>query len=467
MCFFSRFYAGYSCLTHDVDMTMGMGCFRSMIDRKYPCALVKSMYRYRIESISKRLLLWAALIGTMLLILVPSWSARHDESLQIQAIVGNQRYDFVSWEVATLLDKAQAALLGTHGFLDDEAQQAIVLDYVDLVAQGRRATSELELAYAINDASQSEAALAEWERIRAQLDAMQPVAEAVLEQQVATILADESFDVFGRTWPPVSGTMTPLPTMLIVSPRDEIRTMRSIPLKADLSIAEHEALEQAIFDKLGYAALVVPIGGLGIYPAMIQESANLNWLADVYAHEWAHHWLAFKPLGLQFLTPLSELGRGVRTMNETTASIVGGEVGRQVIERFYPALVPVAVAHVDVGDSAESEPPTFNFRSEMSITRQRVDELLAEGKIEEAETYMEQRRQLFVANGYNIRKLNQAYFAFYGAYADEPGASGGDPVGPLVLELRENSASLRDFMDTIGSITTFEQLQAVIENQKR
>jgi len=54
----------------------------------------------------------------------------------------------------------------------------------------------------------------------------------------------------------------------------------------------------------------------------------------------------------------------------------------------------------------------------MRETRIRVDKLLAQGRIEEAEAYMEERRQEFVAHGYYIRKLNQAYFAFHGAYAD-------------------------------------------------
>ncbi len=65
---------------------------------------------------------------------------------------------------------------------------------------------------------------------------------------------------------------------------------------------------------------------------------------------------------------------------------------------------------------------------------------LPQGKIDEAETYMEQRRQLFWQNGYLIRKLNQAYFAFHGAYADVPGgAAGEDPVGPAVRALREKA----------------------------
>jgi hypothetical protein len=50
----------------------------------------------------------------------------------------------------------------------------------------------------------------------------------------------------------------------------------------------------------------------------------------------------------------------------------------------------------------------------MAATRIEVDRLLAGGKIQEAEQYMEARRQIFVAHGYQIRKLNQAYFAFYG-----------------------------------------------------
>jgi hypothetical protein len=89
-----------------------------------------------------------------------------------------------------------------------------------------------------------------------------------------------------------------------------------------------------------------------------------------------------------------------------------------------------------------------------------VDEYLAEGKITQAETYMVQRRQFFWDNGYAIRKLNQAYFAFYGAYADVPGgAAGEDPVGPAVRALRLRSSSLTSFLETIAQMSSFRQLQ--------
>jgi hypothetical protein len=103
----------------------------------------------------------------------------------------------------------------------------------------------------------------------------------------------------------------------------------------------------------------------------------------------------------------------------------------------------------------------------MRETRIRVDELLAEGKIEEAEAYMEERRQEFVANGYGIRKLNQAYFAFHGAYADEPGAAGADPIGPAVRELRARSPDLHTFVGRIAPVTTLAELQELLDQLER
>ncbi len=101
----------------------------------------------------------------------------------------------------------------------------------------------------------------------------------------------------------------------------------------------------------------------------------------------------------------------------------------------------------------------------MHETRVQVDELLAEGKIKEAEDYMEGRRRFFWEHGYQIRKLNQAFFAFYGAYDDVPGAgaAGQDPVGPAVQKLRRASKSLVEFLNRISWMTSFEELQRNIQ----
>jgi hypothetical protein len=102
----------------------------------------------------------------------------------------------------------------------------------------------------------------------------------------------------------------------------------------------------------------------------------------------------------------------------------------------------------------------------MHETRVNVDALLAEGRIEDAEAYMEVRRQFFWENGYRIRKLNQAFFAFHGAYADTPGGAAGaeDPIGPAVRALREQSDSLAAFINKISWMWTFEQLQKTVDD---
>jgi hypothetical protein len=149
-------------------------------------------------------------------------------------------------------------------------------------------------------------------------------------------------------------------------------------------------------------------------------------------------------------------------MNETTASISGHEISVLVLKKYYPELT-AEYGIQPVSLLLNTETTDFNFNNEMHITRVHVDELLAQGKINDAEAYMEQQRLFFWQNGYAIRKLNQAYFAFYGAYADTPGgAAGEDPVGPAVRALRAQSTSLTVFLKTISQMDSFKQLQAAI-----
>ena len=133
------------------------------------------------------------------------------------------------------------------------------------------------------------------------------------------------------------------------------------------------------------------------------------------------------------------------------------------MERYYPGYA-AEKSKVNMGAAKAADPARFDFYHEMHVTRVQVDELLAQGKIEEAEAYMEERRVEFVKNGYMIRKLNQAYFAFHGAYAEvTEGAAGQDPVGPAVRALREQSGSLAAFLKRIAWMNSFEDLQVSID----
>ncbi len=64
----------------------------------------------------------------------------------------------------------------------------------------------------------------------------------------------------------------------------------------------------------------------------------------------------------------------------------------------------------------------------MGQTRQVADRLLAAGQVERAERYMDRRRDALQQHGYTIRKLNQAYFAFYGSYTEGVAASPDQPA---------------------------------------
>ena len=394
------------------------------------------------------------------------WPAFGDEAHQLVALVGLRQFDFLVWESQAVMVKAEAMLARDHIYLDEPSRRQIVLDYLSLIREIREIEWQIEQIYTNSDNGDPAAASmelqTELERKRSDVRRIQLFAEAVVQDQVADVLRDEQFAVWGQTWPPVMMHMTPLPTILMVSPRDRIERVYGIPLVHGLSVLEQEKLETAVFEQLNLSALVVPIGGLGLYPSMIMETSNLNWLAEVTAHEWAHVWMGPYPISLRYV-----IDPQVRTMNETAASIVGTEIGRRVIERYYPELVPPPPPeNPPLSEQAPESPPSFDFRAEMAETRVQTDKLLAEGKIAEAEAYMEARRLIFVENGHNIRKLNQAYFAFYGAYADEPGATGADPIGPLVQEVRALSPSLRVFLETMAPVGSFEELQEVVEELK-
>jgi hypothetical protein len=287
--------------------------------------------------------------------------------------------------------------------------------------------------------------------LRRELARQQPPAEAIVQRQVAARLVEEGLGVGGLTWPPVHMTMSPTPYLLIVSPRDRIAQVNYAALLPGLATEVKEQLESAVLAELNLSALVVPIGGLGTYPAMITETSDIEWLARVTAHEWTHHWLTFRPLGIRYLASPE-----MRIINETVASLVDREIGPAVIDRYYPE--PAAVAPGAPGGDGE---PIFDYNAELAETRQEVERLLALGDIESAEAYMEQRRQVFVSHGYAIRKMNQAFFAFYGGYAAEPGGAAGEsPIGHMLRELRAASPSLRAFLNVVAGITSYDDLLA-------
>ena len=95
----------------------------------------------------------------------------------------------------------------------------------------------------------------------------------------------------------------------------------------------------------------------------------------------------------------------------------------------------------------------------MRETRQQTEQLLAAGRVDEAEAYMRNRRDELQQHGYSIRKLNQAYFALYGSYGESFAASPSNPIASLLHKLRDQSPTLGDFAVSVRGITTVAELR--------
>jgi len=387
----------------------------------------------------------------------PGWQARF--------FTRAYEFNYVSWTVDALAKKLAQFSTNSSSYLREEAQKQIVLDYLDLVAAMRRVEGQINEIFANPDIQNPTAASLilreELDQLRQRRALLAPVAESVLQGQVAAILSEMGFGIAGQPIPPVLYRTTPLPLALIISPRDIIRQEADVSLAPDLSVDQKAALEGLVDQNLNVSSLVVNIGGIGLYPSMIMETTDINWLAEVISHEWTHNYLTLRPLGASYL-----VSPELRTINETAATIAGKEIGREVVARYYSEYLPPPADPSPASPQTPQpgEAPVFDYRAEMHETRLRADELLAEGKIEEAEQYMEERRRVFWENGYHhLRKLNQAYFAFYGAYADQPGgAAGADPVGEAVRQLWSQSTDLVSFLYQISWMTSFEQLQQAV-----
>ncbi len=412
---------------------------------------------------------WLVLSAICLMVFTYSAPRPMDEFDRVRAYTRDIEFDYASWMLNAAGLKIEQGAVGIPGYINRETSKVAVSDYfhvTQLIIQSEDALNKIYADASITDKQTASTQIrAQLTSLEAQQNALAPIAEAILQGQVSLVAADLGLTTLGQPIPTVLYHSTPVPNALIVSPRDHIEQTANISVSPDLTVDQQAALEDRVDKGLNVSSLVVPIGGVGVYPTMIMRTTDLVWLTSTIAHEWTHNYLEFRPLGLLYdHTP------ELRTMNETTADISGTEIGAEVIKRYYPELLGATLPEPTLVTFPQVHPnpggmqrPPFDFRAEMHTTRVNTDALLAAGKITEAEAYMEQRRQLFVKNGYEIRKLNQAYFAFYGAYADVPGgAAGEDPVGPAVRALRTQSKSLADFVNRISWMTSFAQLKKAV-----
>ena len=364
-------------------------------------------------------------------------------------------YDIVRWEFDNFLSKwTNRVANALSGGADDARKYEQVSRYFDMGAESARFRYELRLAVANGGSARMDELQANLIAAEAPRQALADEVEETIEAAISAVLAAEGLATFGEfIFPPVDIRLTEPPKLLVTSPRDRIARTHDVLLRSDVTLRDRQALEDGLFSDANLAALVEDIGGLATYPASVPTTQSLRWTLQASAHEWLHHHFFFRPLGQNMFANADMV-----TLNETIASIAGKEIGDRafvIMGGEIPAPAPTAAQSAESAESADVAPQSFDFGAEMNQTRRRVDALLDQGYIERAEAYMEHRRLLFVENGYPIRKLNQAYFAFYGTYADLPASV--NPIGEQVRRFRDLTPDLGDFIARVADISDYDE----------
>jgi hypothetical protein len=399
--------------------------------------------------------LFAALIAIFISILIIAFrDADSSFERQYNTLVKPYAFNFAGWEARTLYRQIDQSL--THPETESALASDSVLEYFSYVkllrglkADLRSGNSQADLNLAQNQVGQ----------IESQITALRPAVEQTLERQISLTLAEQGiYNPIANNWlkftlPPVNFVIENPPHILIISPRDRIERIKDSILLQDMSLSQVIELESSL-EMLDVSVLVEGLGGLGAtYPSFVEADTDLRFTLDTALEEWLHQYLAFKPLGFRYVLDSLNISSNndIPTLNETAASIMAKELGSLVYAKYYENE-PANIAPVPVSP----KPDIFDFNKEMREIRKTVDNYLTLGQITQAEKYMNDKRLFLETRGYYIRKLNQAYFAFHGSYADSPTSV--DPIGDDIRSLRKNSPSIKDFLETVSYITSREDL---------
>ena len=376
-------------------------------------------------------------------------------SRQLNSIVRPYRFDIGKWEVVALSQELDTLFSQERPVSSRDT--AVVEVYFSNLERIKKLESEIAAVHSDREQVDIISIENELDTLLQENAAIVATVERILERQIREALSDhsifnpwEKYSGYQGGFPPVNFVLSKPPHVLVVSPRDRIERLRQVTLVPEMELSEIEAIETQI-DEEGVSSLVVGVGGMATYPSYVTDRAGLRYVINAITEEWFHQYLAFKPLGFLYILDLTGIRRDydIAKMNETLAGIASREIGTYVYEEYYGS-------QESGGSQILASESEFDFNREMREIRRGVDAYLAAGEIERAEEFMEEKRLYLRENGYYIRKLNQAYFAFYGTYADSPTSI--DPIGTEMRQLREQSSSLKGFLETVAQMTTRQEL---------
>ncbi len=401
---------------------------------------------------------FVAAIGILILI-----STRSDEDhfTQTDYAAGPHSFSIVQWELRHIPLKWTHLLWEMYpgNKPDDFERHAIVHEYLSTTLQLQKKQDDLEDVATsnplIDSASKNYIGLKNREvvRLSKKREVLRGRAEEAIESAVSSAANNNGLGLtFGILLPPTDFRFGDPPHILITSRRDKIEMSGSKLIDPNLEWSERAEIENRAELYENTSALVDDLAGLGTYPAIVSDKGDLRQIMRTAAHEWLHNYWILKPLGRNMWD-----SQNMQILNETAADLVGNELGDE--------------AFIILGNDIENDYKYDTFSSSnthlfriLRETRINVEKMLENGNIEEAEKYMRKQLWNLKLGGYNIRKLNQAYFAFRGNYAEGPASI--SPIGTDLRELRDYYSTLEEFIKSVSKIGDFEQFHYLL-NLKR
>ena len=374
---------------------------------------------------------------------------------EIDTAVGNESFSIFWWEVKHL------PLKWTHLIwesfpgnkpTDDERIEILekYLDTVNELSFEKDQLNTLKNTVQLQDESSKQlirSQIIEITHLEQLRESYRGKAEETVEATISQVAHQQDLGLFkGLLFPPTDFHFDDPPHILIISPRNKIELKQSKLISSTMTGIVKSEIESRVEKDGISSALVDSLAALGTYPAFVTDKNGLYHLMITAAHEWLHNYWFFKPLG-RHMWKSSEM----YTLNETAADIAGNEIGQQAFELIRG---PSDKYFSNYNDHIR---PQTHLRTILRETRNKVDLMLEDSQIDEAEKYMREQRWKLRLGGYNIRKLNQAYFAFRGKYADGPASI--SPIGEELKEYRSYFSNTGAFVRSIGRISTYEHFQ--------
>ena len=268
------------------------------------------------------------------------------------------------------------------------------------------------------------------------------------KNQIRKLLISELYDqemdyFFDIIFPSPEFNVGSSPKLLVTSPRNKIERKEEILLVPSIDIETIEELEGiASNDEL--SSVIINIGGLATYPSIIAEGKSSRELFLTISHEWLHQYLIFHPLGRSYFSNTE-----MKEINETLANIFSKKLLKSLCEKDFE------IKNEMCSVSPLKDENKFDYREFMKKLRINVDQLLSEGKINNAEKLMNESTLILNNNGIKIRKINQAWFAFNGTYGDSPSSTSNfnDELNNLI----DSYGTLKDAINDIKNISSLDE----------